>query len=67
MFLTSGGGYPSPPPGLAVFSQIGGSKFKRIEGFLTMPVSFLIGGGVIPVMIGIVKEARSFIYFCVFW
>ena len=48
------------PPGFAALSQIGGSKFKNIAISLTMPVSFLIGGGAIPAMLGIIGEVRSF-------
>jgi NNP family nitrate/nitrite transporter-like MFS transporter len=48
------------PPGFAALSRIGGPKFKNIAVSLTMPVGFLLGGGAIPTMIGIIGEARSF-------
>ena len=48
------------PPGFAALSRIGGSNLKNIAVSLTMPVGFLIGGGVIPAMIGVVGQARSF-------
>lgn len=48
------------PPGFAALSRIGGSKFKNIAVSLTIPVSFLVGGGAIPAMIGMIGEARSF-------
>ncbi len=48
------------PPGFAALSRIGGSKLKNIAVSLTMPVGFLIGGGVIPAMMGVVGQARSF-------
>lgn len=48
------------PPGFAALSRIGGSNVKSIAVSLTMPVAFLIGGGVIPAMIGAVGQARSF-------
>ncbi|MGZ3567233.1 MAG: MFS transporter [Thermodesulfobacteriota bacterium] len=48
------------PPGFAALSRIGGSNLKNIAVSLTMPVGFLIGGGMIPAMIGVVGQARSF-------
>jgi NNP family nitrate/nitrite transporter-like MFS transporter len=48
------------PPGFAALSQIGGSKFKSITVSLMMPVSFLIGGGAIPAMIGFIGQTSSF-------
>jgi len=48
------------PPGFAALSKIGDSKFKNIAISLTMPVSFLIGGGAIPAMLGTIGEVKSF-------
>lgn len=48
------------PPGFAALSRIGSSNLKNIAVSLTMPVGFLMGGGVIPAMIGVVGQARSF-------
>ena len=48
------------PPGFAALSRIGGSKAKNVAVSLTMPVGFLIGGGVIPAMLGAVGQMRSF-------
>ena len=48
------------PPGFAALSRIGGPQFKSIAVSLTMPVSFLLGGGAIPAMIGFIGEVRSF-------
>ena len=48
------------PPGFAALSRIGGPKLKNIAVSLTMPFGFLVGGGVIPAMIGVVGQARSF-------
>jgi NNP family nitrate/nitrite transporter-like MFS transporter len=48
------------PPGFATLSQIGGPKFKNIAVSLTIPVSFLLGGGAIPAMIGFIGEVWSF-------
>jgi len=48
------------PPGFAALSRIGGPQFKSIAVSLTMPISFLLGGGAIPAMIGFIGEVRSF-------
>jgi NNP family nitrate/nitrite transporter-like MFS transporter len=48
------------PPGFAALSRIGGQRFKNVAISLTMPVSFLVGGGAIPAGIGLIGEARSF-------
>jgi len=48
------------PPGFAALSRIGGPQFKSIAVSLTMPVSFLLGGGAIPAMIGFIGEVKSF-------
>ena len=48
------------PPGFAALSRIGDDKFKGIAVSLTVPVSFLLGGGAIPAMIGVIGQVRSF-------
>lgn len=48
------------PPGFAALSRIGGAKFKSTSVSLIMPVSFLLGGGVIPAMIGLLGQTSSF-------
>jgi NNP family nitrate/nitrite transporter-like MFS transporter len=48
------------PPGFAALSRIGGAQFKSVAVSLTMPVSFLLGGGAIPALIGVIGQARSF-------
>jgi NNP family nitrate/nitrite transporter-like MFS transporter len=48
------------PPGFAALSRIGGPQFKSIAVSLTVPISFLLGGGAIPAMIGFIGEVRSF-------
>jgi NNP family nitrate/nitrite transporter-like MFS transporter len=48
------------PPGFAVLSQIGESQFKSITVSLMMPVGFLVGGGAIPAMIGLIGQTSSF-------
>jgi hypothetical protein len=40
--------------------QEGGAKFKSITVSLIMPVSFLLGGGAISAMIGLIGQTRSF-------
>jgi NNP family nitrate/nitrite transporter-like MFS transporter len=48
------------PPGFAALSKIGSKKIKNVAVSLTMPVSFLLGGGVIVAGIGIMGEMGSF-------
>jgi NNP family nitrate/nitrite transporter-like MFS transporter len=48
------------PPGFAALSRIGDAKLRSIAVSLTMPVSFLLGGGAIPAMIGAMGQVRSF-------
>jgi NNP family nitrate/nitrite transporter-like MFS transporter len=48
------------PPGFAALSRIGDARFKSVAVSLTVPVSFLLGGGGIPAMIGAIGQARSF-------
>ena len=48
------------PPGFAALSQIGDTRFKSIAVSLTMPVSFLLGGGAVPAMVGAIGQVRSF-------
>jgi len=48
------------PPGFAALSRIGDARFKSVAVSLTVPVSFLLGGGAIPAMIGAIGQARSF-------
>jgi len=48
------------PPGFAALSRIGSKKIRNVAVSLTMPVSFLLGGGAIPAGIGVMGEMRSF-------
>jgi NNP family nitrate/nitrite transporter-like MFS transporter len=48
------------PPGFAALSQIGSKQIKSVAVSLTMPVGFLLGGGVIAAGIGIMGEMGSF-------
>jgi len=48
------------PAGFAALSRIGSGRIKNITVSLTMPISFLLGGGVIAAGIGMVGEMGSF-------
>jgi NNP family nitrate/nitrite transporter-like MFS transporter len=48
------------PPGFAALSRIGSTKVKNVAVSLTVPVGFLLGGGVIAAGIGIMGEMGSF-------
>jgi NNP family nitrate/nitrite transporter-like MFS transporter len=48
------------PPGFAALSQVGSKKIKSVAVSLTMPVGFLLGGGVIAAGIGIMGKMGSF-------
>jgi NNP family nitrate/nitrite transporter-like MFS transporter len=48
------------PPGFAALSKIGSQRIKNLAVSLTMPVGFLLGGGVIAAGIGIMGKMGSF-------
>ena len=48
------------PAGFAALSQIGSRKIKNVAVSLTVPVGFLLGGGVIVAGIGIMGQMGSF-------
>lgn len=48
------------PAGFAALSRIGSARIKNIAVSLTMPISFLLGGGVIAAGIGMAGEMGSF-------
>ncbi len=48
------------PPGFAAISKIGGQRAKNVAVSLTVPVGFLLGGGVVSAGIGIIGEMGSF-------
>jgi NNP family nitrate/nitrite transporter-like MFS transporter len=48
------------PPGFAAISKIGGQRAKNVSVSLTVPVAFLLGGGVVSAGIGIMGEMGSF-------
>lgn len=48
------------PAGFAALSKIGPSSVRNVTVSLTVPVAFLLGGGAIPALIGIMGEISSF-------
>ena len=48
------------PAGFAALARIGSTKIKNVAVSLTVPVGFLLGGGVIAAGIGIMGEMGSF-------
>jgi NNP family nitrate/nitrite transporter-like MFS transporter len=48
------------PPGFAALSKMGSQKIKSVAVSLTMPVGFLLGGGVVAAGIGITGKMGSF-------
>jgi NNP family nitrate/nitrite transporter-like MFS transporter len=48
------------PPGFAALSKMGSKQIKNVAVSLTMPVGFLLGGGVIAAGIGIMGKMGSF-------
>lgn len=48
------------PPGIAALSHIGPAEARNVSVSLTVPVSFVIGGGAIPILIGAMGDAGSF-------
>jgi len=48
------------PPGFAALSAIGSAEGRNVAVSLTVPLGFLIGGGVVPAGIGIMGDAGSF-------
>jgi NNP family nitrate/nitrite transporter-like MFS transporter len=48
------------PAGFAALSRIGSDRIKNVAVSLTVPVGFLLGGGVIAAGIGVMGEMGSF-------
>jgi NNP family nitrate/nitrite transporter-like MFS transporter len=48
------------PAGLAALSMIAPAKSRNVAVSLTIPLAFLLGGGMIPTGIGIMGDAGSF-------
>jgi NNP family nitrate/nitrite transporter-like MFS transporter len=48
------------PTGFAALSRIGSGRIKNVGASLTVPVGFLLGGGVIAAGIRVMGELRSF-------
>jgi NNP family nitrate/nitrite transporter-like MFS transporter len=48
------------PPGFAALSSIGPPSVRNVAVSVTFPVAFVLGGGAIPIGIGIMGDAGSF-------
>jgi NNP family nitrate/nitrite transporter-like MFS transporter len=48
------------PPGIAALSQIGTASSRNVSVSLTVPLSFMLGGGAIPIFIGMMADAGYF-------
>jgi len=48
------------PPGFAALSSIGPANTRNVAVSLTVPTAFIIGGGIIPVLIGIMGDRGDF-------
>ena len=48
------------PPGFAALSSIGPPSARNVAVSLTIPVAFILGGGAIPIGIGMTGDAGSF-------
>jgi NNP family nitrate/nitrite transporter-like MFS transporter len=48
------------PPAFATLSSIGPSSARNVIISLTIPIAFLVGGGAIPAIIGLMADAGSF-------
>ena len=48
------------PPGFSALSRIGPPSARNVIVSLTIPVAFLLGGGAIPMMIGVLGDAGFF-------
>jgi NNP family nitrate/nitrite transporter-like MFS transporter len=48
------------PPAFAALSNIGSSQTRNVAVSFTIPAAFLVGGGVIPGMIGMLSENGYF-------
>jgi len=49
-----------PPAALVALSLIGTPKTRNIAVSITIPFAFLIGGGILPILIGILGDAGAF-------
>jgi NNP family nitrate/nitrite transporter-like MFS transporter len=48
------------PPAFAALSAIGPPSVRNVAVSLTVPVAFIVGGGLIPALIGMMGDAGSF-------
>ena len=49
-----------PPAALVALSLIGPHETRNISVSITIPFAFLIGGGILPILIGILGDAGAF-------
>lgn len=49
-----------PPAALVALSLIGPHETRNIAVSITIPFAFLIGGGILPILIGILGDAGEF-------
>jgi NNP family nitrate/nitrite transporter-like MFS transporter len=49
-----------PPAALVALSLIGPRETRNIAVSITIPFAFLIGGGILPILIGIMGDAGAF-------
>jgi NNP family nitrate/nitrite transporter-like MFS transporter len=49
-----------PPAALVALSLIGPHETRNIAVSITIPFAFLIGGGILPILIGILGDAGAF-------
>jgi NNP family nitrate/nitrite transporter-like MFS transporter len=49
-----------PPAALVALSLIGPHETRNIAVSITIPFAFLIGGGMLPILIGILGDAGAF-------
>jgi NNP family nitrate/nitrite transporter-like MFS transporter len=48
------------PAGLAALSMVSSAKERNFTVSLTIPIAFLMGGGTVPALIGLIGDVRSF-------
>jgi NNP family nitrate/nitrite transporter-like MFS transporter len=49
-----------PPAALVALSLIGPHETRNLAVSITIPFAFLIGGGILPILIGILGDAGAF-------
>lgn len=48
------------PPGFAALARLGSSSVRPVAVSLTMPLAFVLGGGILPALIGFLGQRLSF-------